>query len=266
MKRYLLFFVGLVVVFGLIFALRSRSEPNEVIVLCGGSTRAVLEEIIRRYKEVSDDVILATYGGSGDLCAQIQNTGRGDVYLCHDPFMPWAEKKGMIAEWQPVGYMDVVIITAKNNPKNVTKIEDFGQPGLRLGLGNKTRSSSGVIAYHMLEKLSNFEDIKKNVRVETKGHQQRCGDVAMGMLDASIVWKAVAVLFKDKLDIIPIPYDNIDAVTTATYGTSDLKNVAITLGLTVYAKGNAAAERFYKFATVDCKEVYSEYNFRAEPE
>lgn len=235
---------------------------DEVLVLCGGSMRAVLEEIIEQYKEVSDDKVIATYGGSGELCAQIQHTGKGDIYVCHDPFMPWAEDRGLITEWDTVGYLDVVIIVPKGNPKDIRELKDLARPGIRLGVGNKVYSTSGVLVNNMLKKLNYGEAISKNVRTETKGHQQRCTDVIMGTLDVGIVWQAVAQLFRDKLESIPIPKENIDAVTSATYGYSDLKNVKVTVGITRPGSHKDSAHRFYQFMTTKCRDVFKEYGFR----
>ncbi len=239
---------------------------GEILVLCGGSMRAVLEDIIGRYGDISDDNVVATYGGSGVLCAQLQNTGRGDIYICHDPFMPWAESQGLITTWDTVGYLDVVIIVPKGNPKGIRKLKDLAQPGLRLGIGNQTYSTSGVITKQMLKKLDYGDAIMNNVRLETKGHQQRCNDVAMGALDASIVWNTVARLFHGKLEIVPIPKEYIDAVTSATYGRSDLKNVKVTIGITRHAGGKEAARRFYRFVTTQCRDVFKEYGFRPAEE
>ena len=122
MKRVVLMCVALVLVIGIIASLQLRAakaSANTVLVLSGGSMRAVMEEIIDRYRSVSTDKVLANYGGSGVLCAQIQNTGKGDIYVCHDPFMLWAAKKGLISTWDTIGLVDVVLITAKGNPKNV---------------------------------------------------------------------------------------------------------------------------------------------------
>ena len=235
---------------------------DEVLVLCGGSIRAVLEEIVEQYKKVSDDKVIATYGDSGELCAQIQHTGKGDIYVCHDPFMPWAKEKGLIAEWNTVGYLDVVIVVPKDNPKGIRELKDLARPGIRLGIGNTIYATSGVLVNNLLKKLDYGEAISKNVRVESKGHQQRCTDVIMGSLDAAIVWQAVAHLSRDKLESISIPRDYIDAVTSATYGYSDLKNVKVTVGMTLPGRDKESARRFYQFMTTKCRDVFKEYGFR----
>ena len=256
--------LAVVVILAVVTLVRTtmRQEEGEVLVLCGGSMRAVLEEIIDRYKQVSQDTVLATYGGSGELTAQLTQTEKGDIFVCHDPFMPWAAERGRVQTWATVGYLDPVIVVPKGNPKGITGLEDLAQPGLRLGIGDQVHSSSGVVVKHLLEKLDYADAIRQNVRLETKGHQQRCTDVDLGSLDAAIVWNAVAHLFREKLEVIPIPKENIDAITTATYGPSDLKNIKVTIGVTRYAEGNEAASRFYNFATAECRDLFKEYGFR----
>ena len=253
--------VAMVVAIALVLKAGGKRE-QDILVLCGGSMRAAMEEIIERYGEITDDKILASYGGSGELCAQIQQTQKGDIYVCHDPFMPWAKDQGLIDTWATVGYLDVAIVVPKGNPKGITGIKDLAKPGIRLGIGNQTYSTSGVIVKHMLQKLEYGDAILKNVRTETKGHQQRCADVAMGALDAGIVWSAVAHLFREKLQTIPIPKEYIDAITSATYQQSDLKNVKVTIGIISYAREKERVRRFYEFATTRGRDIFEKYGFR----
>ena len=244
------------------FALLPAGDKEDVLILCGGSMRAVLEDVIERYGELSDDKVIATYGGSGELCAQIEKTDKGDIYICHDPFMAWAADRGMIDTWATLGYFDVVLIVPKGNPKGIRELKDLARPGLRLGVGDRNYSTSGVITTNILEKLDYREDILRNVRMETKGHQQRCNDVGTGLLDASIGWGPVARLFAEKLESIPIPNEYVDSVTSATYGKSDLKNVKVTIGIISGAKDKESARKFYEFATDQCGELFAQHGFR----
>ncbi|MDA3924765.1 MAG: substrate-binding domain-containing protein [Kiritimatiellae bacterium] len=237
------------------------SRGEDVMVLCGGSMRAPLEELKKRYEAISDDTIVTTYGGSGELCAQIEKTGRGDLYLCHDPFMPWAAERKLISEWETVAVLRIVMIVPKGNPKGIKKLGDLGTPGLRIGIGNRTYSTSGQIIKHVLAQRPFGETVLKNVRVETKGHQQRCNDVAMGSLDASVVWDAVASLYPEKLDALPIDMTGIDAITSATYKKSDIKKTGVTLGIVKGAKDRAAVRKFYEFAKQEAPKVFAEKGF-----
>jgi len=236
-------------------------RESDVLVLCGGSMRAVMEDVIARYAKVSSDKVLASYGGSGELCAQLQQTQKGDIYVCHDPFMSWAVEQDLVDTWATVGSLEVVIIVPKGNPRGIEKLEDLATGRLRLGIGDRTYSTSGQVVVNILKKLDYGQDILANVRAETKGHQQRCTDVAMGTLDAGIVWNAVAHLWRDRLDIIPIPKKYVDTVTSATYGKSDLRDVKVTIGITVYAGDKPHVRDFYDFATTRCRDVFEEYGF-----
>jgi len=236
-------------------------KGEEILVLCGGSMRKVLEELVDMYKKVSGDVVVTSYGGSGELCAQIQNAGRGDLYICHDPFMEWAAKRGLVSTWDTVGYFDVAIVVPKGNPKNIRSLKDLARPGLRVGIGNRIYSTSGVLVKEMLARLDYGPDIMKNVRAETKGHQQRCTDVILGALDAGIVWYPIALLFKDRLDIIPIPAEYVQSVTSATYGESDLRNVKVTVGILAGKEKRPAVKRFYEFILAH-RGVFKRHGFR----
>lgn len=103
-----------------------------------------------------------------------------------------------------------------------------------------------------------------NVIAQSKGHQTRWNYVIKGALDAAIVWKAVANEFSDKLKTILISEEYIDAITSATYQESDLKNVKVTVGITTKAKDSKSTKNFYEFIASNCKDVFVKHGFRVE--
>ncbi|MFH1760881.1 MAG: substrate-binding domain-containing protein [bacterium] len=116
---------------GFLLKMKLKKLPgNKIVLLCGGSMRAAMEELIKEYNTVSDDFILANYGGSGEFMMQLKNTRTCDIYVCHDPFMEWGAEKGLIHDWTTVASLDIVIAVAKGNPKNILKIQDLAQLGL----------------------------------------------------------------------------------------------------------------------------------------
>ncbi len=261
--------VAVAVVAAAVFVLRPRGGgADEVKVLCGGSMRAALEEIIQQYGRESSDKVLLDVGGSGELCANIKTKELGDVFVCHDPFMPWAAKLGRIEKWQTVGYLDIVLVVPKDNPKGIEKLADLTRPGLRVGIGDRTYSTSGQIVKQLFARIPEGEAILKNVRLETKGHQQRCTDVALGNLDAAIVWQAVAHRFRDKLRIIDLEAhygEHIDTLTSPTYKESDLRNVQVTVGVMTWAKDRPAVKRFYDFVVGPAgRAVFAKHGFRTK--
>jgi len=240
----------------------TAGKSETVMVLSGGSMRAPLEKLIKEYKKVSNDKILTSYGGSGELCAQIQNSGKGDIYICHDPFMPWAEKQGMVDKWFTIGHFKIVIVVPKGNPKHIGKLADLAKPGIRIGVGDMTYSTSGQVVKQLLSTVPYGDAIKKNIVSGSKGHQGRCSSVAMGALDAGIVWAPVARLYSDKLESIPIPeIDKLDAITSATYKESDVRDIKVAAGLLKNGADNPAAKRFYDFLEKQGKKVFKEMGF-----
>ncbi len=249
---------------------------GEVRVLCGGSMRGAMEEIVRRYEKFSGDKVIVSYGRSGELCVDLQQTQTGDIYLCHDPFMPWVSDLGHIDMWTTVAYLDVVIVVAKGNPKGIEDVRDLAQPGLRLGISDRTYAESGEIAKqisystagqmveHMLSNVKEREAILRNVQPETKGHRQRCSDVITGALDAAFVWDAVAHEFADKLEVVPIREEykqGLDSITSATCVESNLREVQVSIGITRCAKDKHRARRFYDFVVGRCRDVFAENGF-----
>jgi len=240
----------------------TKKKAGKVLVLSGGSMRAPLEQAIKEYKKISDDEIMASYGGSGELCSQIQNSGKGDIYICHDPFMPWAEKQGMVDKWFTIGHFKVVIVVPKDNPKHIECLKDLAKPGIRIGVGDMTYSTSGQVVKQLLSTVPYGDAIKKNFVAQTKGHQGRCSSVEMGALDAGFAWGPVARLYSDKLKAIAIPeIDKLDAITSATYKESDVRDIKVAAGLLKNGAGNPAAKRFYEFLEKRGKEIFAEKGF-----
>ena len=241
-------------------ACNNKKKPNEIIVLSGASMRAPMEEIKKLYEKVSDDNILINYGGSGELCAQIKLSGKGDLFVAHDPFVPWAAKQGLIDKWTTLGYLDTVIVVPKNS--KINNFDDLAKPGIRLGIGDTTYSTSGHVVKNALKNAPLGKEIMSNVVAQSKGHQTRCNYVINGALDAGMVWKAVAKTFENKLKIIPIPNKYIDSITSATYQESDLKNIKVAVGITETAKDNPAVNKFYDFL-ISNKNVFVDFGYRA---
>ncbi|MDD4869883.1 MAG: substrate-binding domain-containing protein [Kiritimatiellae bacterium] len=264
MNRYKnLFYFAIILVLASAVALWFRPHgkaPGEVLILCGGSMRAAMDQVIERYKKVSTDKVLISYGDSSEFTVQLQKTRKGDVLVCHDPFMPWASELGLIDQSANVARLDIVIVVPKDNPKGIREFKDLGRTGLRLGLSDPTYSTAGQVEKEILEKVDYGPSIKKNILLETRGHQALCTDVQIGSLDAAIVWNAVAHQWSDKLLIIPIPTDNIPAIHLEPYKKSDMRNINVTIGITRYAQGNERVRRFYEFAIAQ-KDIFAALGF-----
>ncbi len=246
--------------------LRPRGkQPGEVLILCGGSMREAVEQIVDRYKKVSDDSVLISYGDSSEFTVQLQRTQKGDILVCHDPFMPWAMDLGLIERAANVARLDIVIVVPRDNPRGILGLKDLGQAGLRLGLSDPKYSTAGQIEAEILNKVDYGPAVKKNIRLGTRGHQALCTDVKIGALDAAIVWNAVAGQWTNSLLIIPIPKDNIPALHLEPFKKCDMRNINVAIGITKYAAGNERVKRFYDFAIAQ-KDVFTTRGFASVKE
>jgi len=255
MKNLFIVFIAL---FTLI-ACKNKNDHNDIVVLCGASMRAPMEEIKKQYESISGDKILMNYGGSGELCTQIKLSGDGDVFVAHDPFVPWAEEQGLLDKSSTIGYLNIVIVVPKKS--EISSFNDLTKPGIRLGIGDTTYSTSGQVVKNALKNAPFGNAIMSNVVAQSKGHQTRCNYIINGALDAGIVWNAVAETFRDKLKIIPVPEKYIDSITSATYQESDLNNIKVAVGITEKAKNDPAVNKFYDFMISNGKNVFEKYGF-----
>ncbi len=253
--------LAVLIIGAIIFFVSQKAGESEILVLCGGSMRVPMEEIIRNYSVVSDDSIMLTVGGSGDLCAQIKYTRKGDIYVCHDPFMPWAEKQGLIETWSTVAYLEPVIAVKKGNPRKIRELKDLAQPGIRLGVGDPRYSTCGVIVDQMIKQMGYEDALRKNIKMTSKTHHKIATDLALGTLDAAIIWNAVAHNYPDKLDMMPIGEQYVDAITSATFGVTDLKHIKVTIGIIKYARNKDNVRKFWEYATTAAKPVFKQSGF-----
>jgi ABC-type molybdate transport system substrate-binding protein len=95
--------------------------------------------------------------------------------------------------------------------------------------------------------------------------------VKLGSLDAAIVWNAVVFSRREALDAVPIepsllPVADVDAVTTATYGTIDMSSTKVQV---MTLKGSRHIEAARKLVELVNSErgrlVFAKRGFSAAP-
>lgn len=241
-----------------------RKQREDVLVLSGGSFRQTLEELIGQYRRNCADRVAGNYGGSGEIAMWMNSTGKGDLFICHAPWLSWAKERGLIAESHTVGYAEAVIAVPKGNPREITGLADLADPDIRLGMGDPEYSTSGAVFNHVLDKVPFGDDIRENIAKTGHGHQKRCTEVGLGSLDAGIVWNGAAHLFKDKLDSVPLPLEKCEDRVQCRVGAVEPANVRVWVALTTYGQKNPRARRFYRFLVENGKSRFVAQGFRAE--
>ena len=201
------------------------------------------------------------------MLIKIVTTRRGDVYVCHDPFLAALKRRGFCDKYWVVASLRPVIVVQKGNPKGIHGLLDLAKPGLKVGLTDEKYSTCGHIAKLMLKKAGIERKVKRNVVMTTRCHAEAANAVILKTLDAAIVWDATAFQRRDKLDIVEVepqfmPKHGVDTVTTATFGPIDMGYIRVTVAALKCSKQIEAARDFARFvASREGREVFRKCGF-----
>ncbi len=244
---------------------------QELLVHVGGTMRPAMEEIAKLFEKETGWKVSINYNDSGSLMAVIETTGKGDIYVPHDPFPAAMQKKGLVDRAYTVAVITPVIVVRKGNPKKIASIRDLAREDVKVGLPDPQYSTTGHIVPIIFRKAGIAEAMAKKHIARARGGGEIANAVKIGTVDAGIVWNAVAYARRDALDAIPIeplwmPEAKADAVTTATFGVIDnscVKVVVMTL------KNSPHLEAARKLAELAASErgraIFAKHGFSPAP-
>lgn len=185
-------------------------DEKELLFHAGVGQRSSLNEIKAVWeKRHPDQRVNFSYKGSGYFIADITRSRQGDLFMPGEEFyLLQAQERGFVENYNPEtnipAYFVTVIITPKGNPANITKIEDFARPGVRVGLGNPKSCAIGIWHEKTFKKAAIWEDVQKNATLSAKCIPELGNAAQHRAIDATIVWSSTAVLYLRDVDIIPI--------------------------------------------------------------
>jgi molybdate transport system substrate-binding protein len=265
MKKWLSL-VGLVAGLGLLVGCGHRQRNKEPL-LCyvSGTMRPALEALAKDYEKQTGQRVELDYAGSGELLIKIGQTRRGDLYICHDPFMAAAELQGFVKKSWVLASVTPVIVVPKGNPKHIKGLRDLARPGMRVVLTHAEYSTTGHLVARMTEKAG--IKLGSNVVSRTRGGGAAANAVMLGTADAAIVWDAVAYLRREKLDAVPIEPDvrlkrGVDAITTATFKRIEMAYIKVSMATLTVSKQPTTAEKFAEFvAAAKNRKVWDSFGF-----
>lgn len=188
-------------------------EKVELLVYAGAGLKVPMEDVKKEYEAKTGNTIVYVYAGSGQLLAQLESSGKGDVFIVgSESTYKDAADKDLVNEGKQVAHHTPVIITAKDNPKNINGLEDLSKEGVRIALGEPKSNAIGKTSVEIFKK-NNMESISDNVVVETATVNELYTALEAGNADCAIVTRDGAYSQKDKFNIIEIPADqNIDQI------------------------------------------------------
>ena len=188
------------------------ADPVHLLVYSGAGLKKPMEEIKTAYESNHDVAIEYVYAGSAQLLAQIQLSGKGDVFIVgSEEVYKDAQIKKLAGTPELVAHHTPCIAVQKGNPKHILSLEDMAKPGITVILGDPKANAIGLSAQKIIEK-NKLSGITANTVAETATVNELVLQLAMGQADAAIVTKD-SIVHSPKVDCIEIaPDKNIEQI------------------------------------------------------
>lgn len=199
-------------------------RAEDIHLFAGAGLRQPVDQLVDMFQKETGNRVFVDYAGTGYLIARIIASGGGDLFLSPSLYYIRAlEKEGMVDSYRRIVSNTPVIGVTRDKEQLIRTFEDLARPGVRLALGDPKAMAYGRIAMEILEKSGMKEEILKNVVVQGATVKQLALYVAQGDADASIIGRADAIQYKDRIRIVPIPEEYI---VTEVIAIALLKNAA----------------------------------------
>jgi len=186
----------------------------EITFFCGSVNRRAIDDALKAFEEREGVKINTIYNGCGILTAQMRTInqeqgGKGfpDVYMACDRYY-LENVKEWFQEDVDISDADIVIAVPKGNPKNIQGLADLIKPGLRLSVGQPEQCTIGALTRTMLNKVGLYDQIMKNVVMQTASSAMLVPSVTTKSVDATIAYITDTIAESDKVDAVRIdsPY------------------------------------------------------------
>lgn len=224
--------------------------------MCGSANKPAMEEIAARYEQQTGVKVHLLYGGSGTLLSQIELSKKGDIYLpASADYIIKAKNKHLIFpdSIRQVCYLIPAIITPKGNPKGITTLQDLGNNGMKVGIGNPETVCMGLYAIELLKKNNLLKQVMRNVVVYGGSCSKTANLVAMNKVDAIIGWRVLHFWNPDKMDFIPIKKKALPRISY------------IPISIPIYTRDKKESQRFIDFVISEKgKQIYRKWGYVAD--
>ncbi len=216
-----------------VFRANSFLVPGKKLRIgCGGSMRPPVEELAALFEAETGCETLRDYGGSGTVLLQIEESGEGDVYICHDPFAYTCDDKEISEKWHTVAIMEPTLAVQSGNPKQVKGLKDLLREDLKVGLSHREYSTRGRIIWAIMRKHEMADAMLQRAIFEERTHTL-VNQLKLGAVDVATLWDAPAKAMEE-IEVVPIEEEyQIDAITSATskrtYNPQRIKVTAVRL-------------------------------------
>jgi molybdate transport system substrate-binding protein len=230
----------------------NTSEQQAVTVLVAASTTSAIDEIAQAFTRDTGIEVRISSGPSNALANQIIAGAPADVFLSANS--QWAaavEEKSLAEKVQPLLTNDLVLVTPRDNPANITSPEQLLSENVgKLALAGEA-VPAGQYAQQALTSLKIYEQLVEQNKI-VRGHDVRVTltFVERGEVDAAIVYSTDSRVSDKVREVYAFDSSTHDPIV---YPAVLLKAAA----------KNAAAKQFYErlFSSAAVK-IFTQHGFK----
>jgi len=212
-----------------------------------------MNEIGAAFTEKTGINVEYNFAGSGTLISQMELSRKGDAFIPGGtPDYRIAQDKGLVGEPGYVAYHVPIIAVQKGNPQNITSVDDFARPGLKIALGGANSTAIGRAGDKLFQKHGILDAVEKNVVLRAPTINEVVVAMNMGTADAALL--TLDMINPEKMDTIDLAQE--DGLT-----------LIVPIGQTTFTTQPDAARQFATFVTSDeGKAIFAKHGFPTYPD
>lgn len=231
----------------------TAGDDATLLVYSGAGLKKPMIEIGEVFADKYGIGVEYTFAGSGTLITQMELSRKGDAFIPGGtPDYRIAQDKGLVGDPGYAAYHVPVIAVCKGNPKNITSVDDFTRPGLKIALGGANTTAIGRAGDKLFRAHGIFDAVEANVILRAPTINEVVVAMNMGTADAALL----------TLDTVnPETMDKIDLAQ------EDGLTLIIPIGATTFTGQPDATRQFVEFVTSDeGKAIFVNHGFPAYPD
>lgn len=231
----------------------NTTTETSLFVYSGAGLKKPMSEIGKAFTEKTGINVEYTFAGAGTLVSQMELSQKGDVFVSGGtPDYRVAQDKGLVGEPGYVAYHVPIIAFQKGNPKNITSIDDFARPGLKVALGGVESTAIGKAGDKLFEKHGIRDAVEENVVLRAPTINEVVVAMNMGTADAALL--TLDSINPETMDTLDLPQE--DGLT-----------LVVPVGVTTFTEQPDAARQFVEFVTSDeGKAFFAKHGFPTYPD
>jgi ABC-type molybdate transport system substrate-binding protein len=184
---------------------RTPSTSRPLLVYCAAGMRVPVEKAARAYEAETGGRVELQYGGSQTLIANLEVSGKGDLYVpADDAFMEAARKRGLVAESLPLARMSPVLAVRKGNPKRLVSAADLLREDVRLVQASPDAAAMGILVRGVFRRSGVWDAMAAKTAAFKPTVNDVANDLKLGTADAGFIWDANLPQYPD-LERVDLP-------------------------------------------------------------